>query len=199
MPVIDGVTYSMLEKEFAQNLKGELKICVLTSKNCQLCSSLTELCRKISEASKGRIIVSEEKDAAHSPGIRILDNLVYMGIPTGRQTWVFVNFLMDVSRGYYIMGKEARARVMGIGAPVQMDVYVSAGSQCSPLQARLAYECAALNKNISVRVIDGMYFPEITMKNHISAVPTTIINNRVRVIGGTEPDELVRKINEALK
>ncbi|MEM3364540.1 MAG: thioredoxin family protein [Candidatus Micrarchaeia archaeon] len=199
MPVVDGITYSLLEKEFAQKLKGDVKLCLLTGPNCQLCDSLREFGEKISEASKGKIIVSEENDINCCPGIRIFDNLIYMGIPTGRQTWVFLNFIMDITQGNYIMDKDARARVMKIHTPVEIDVYISAGSQYSPLQVRWAYELAALNKNIRARVIDGMYFPEITIRNHISKVPTTVINNRVRIIGGATPDEMLRKINEAIQ
>lgn len=198
MPVVDSITLSMMEREFSQKLVGDISIRVLIGPNCPLCPSLIEFGRRIEEASKGKIRVEEERDLDHYPGIRILDNLVYMGLPTGKQTWVLLNFLSDLSRGYYLLDNESRQMVMGIREPVDIDVYINAGSRYSPLQVRWAYEFAAFNKMIRVRVIDGTHFPQLTMRNAIHSTPTTVINNKIRIRGAATPDEFLRKIREAL-
>ncbi len=198
MPAIDDITFSLLEKEFSKLNKG-LKLQILTGPNCNLCDSLRQFGRKIGEASKGQIVVEETRVAEGYPGVRILDNLTYMGFPMGKQMWVLVNYLVDLSNARYIMDNDARVAVMAIGEPVDIDVFVMANCDYSPPQVRWAYELAALNDKIKVRIIDVTFFPELATKYDISATPMTNINNRLRIRGAAQPDELLRKIRDSLK
>ena len=113
--------------------------------------------------------------------------------------WVLVNYLVDLSNARYIMDNDARVAVMAIGEPVDIDVFVMANCDYSPPQVRWAYELAALNDKIKVRIIDVTFFPELATKYDISATPMTNINNRLRIRGAAQPDELLRKIRDSLK
>jgi alkyl hydroperoxide reductase subunit AhpF len=198
MPAIDDITFSLLEKEFSKLNRG-LKLQILTGPNCNLCDSLRQFGRKIGEASKGQIVVEETRVAEGYPGVRILDNLTYWGFPMGKQMWVLVNYLVDLSNARYIMDNEVRVAVMAINEPVDIDVFVMANCDYSPPQVRWAYELAALNDKIRVRIIDVTFFPELATRYDISATPMTNINNRLRIRGAAQPDELLRKIRDSLK
>jgi len=198
MPVIDDVTFGILEKEFAKMGKG-VHIDILTGSNCHLCDSLREFGRKIALASKGKISVDEKRVTEMYPGVNVLENLKYAGFPMGKQMWVLLNFLVDLSNGRDIMEKEMISEIMNIDKRVNIDVFVTANCEYSPLQVRLAYEMAALNKNIRVRVIDGTFFPDLVIRHDISATPMTVINNKVRIRGSAMPDEFLRKIKSGLE
>lgn len=198
MPVIDDITLAFIEKEF-KNLKKGITLEVLTGPNCPLCEPLTIFVKKLCSVSNGKIKMHEKKDLTLYPGIRILENLVYRGMPSGTQTGPFIYFLIDYSTGNYFCKEGIIKQVKAIKSKVKIDLYVSPACKLSPLQTRWIYEFASLNKNLKTTVIDCVEFPEIAVRAGVTATPKTVIDDCISVVGQTDPDELLRKIKYAIE
>ncbi len=199
MPILDDVTLTLLENEFRKNLKKGTTLEVLACPHCTLCNTITLFLKKICDVSKGKIKMHEKKDMALCPGIRILDNLVYRGMPTGTQTGPFLHFLIDNSNGTYFCGDMVAKEIRAIKDSVTVDVYISPACPLSPLQVRWAYEFASLNKNIKVKIVDCVQLPELAIKYGVGATPKTVINGRISITGQMDPDEFLRKIKHAIE
>ncbi|MEM0437998.1 MAG: hypothetical protein QXU54_01725 [Candidatus Micrarchaeia archaeon] len=197
MPVIDDITLAFVESHFKRTLKKPVQADILVGTDPR-CAVVEEICDKIGERSHGKIKFRRVR-SEDAPGVRILPNFTYLGLPTGTMTGTFVHMLADASSGALFTPEDIRKEIAGLKRKVGLAVVIAVSNLESAEQARWAYELARINPKINVTVIDGVTFPEKTMQLGIRFTPTTIINGRVRVIGTARPDELLAKIRLALQ
>lgn len=197
MPVIDDITLAFVESHFKRTLKKPVHADMLVGTDHR-CAVLEEICSKISARSHGKIKF-RKVHSEHAPGVRILPNFTYLGLPTGTMTGTFVHMLADASGGELFTPASIRKEIAALKRKAELVVVIAVSNLESAEQARWAYELARISPKISVTVIDGVIFPEKAMQLGIKFTPTTIINGRVRVIGTARPDELLAKIGLALQ
>lgn len=197
MPVVDEITLSLVEREYERGLKKEVELELWVGKEL-MSESLVSIAESLRRVSRGKIKYKAVEGKGFFPAVRILKNLLYMGVPTGLQFGVFTHFLLDLSRKRFYVGDELMGKIRGVKRDVEILVFTTPGCPHSPQQVRWVYEFAAINSKISARVIDVGMFPKAALRYAWVSkfTPSTLIDNRKVIRGVASPDEILRKISE---
>ncbi|MCX8206008.1 MAG: hypothetical protein N3H30_02135 [Candidatus Micrarchaeota archaeon] len=197
MPVIDEVSLALVESHFSKSLKKPVQADILIGTSHK-CAVLEEICNRISERSNGKIKFRKVR-SDDAPGVRILPNFTYLGLPTGTMAGTFVHMLADASSGELFTPKPLQKEIAALKGKIEVVSVIAVSNIESAGQARWVYELARLCPKINATVIDGVTFPEVPIRLGVRFTPTTIINKKVRVIGMAGPEELLAKIRLALQ
>src|SRR5581483_1509009 len=87
-----------------------------------------------------------------------------------------------------------KRRIGRIRDQVALRVYIAISSPLSVPVMQTAYALALENQRLKASVIEVEEFPRVAQALRISAVPFTIINERLRFAGALPPDALLDMI-----
>lgn len=117
-----------------------------------------------------------------------------VGIPTGYQFGVFIEHLLDVSRGHWRQSHAAMTFLRNLDQDVRLEVLVAPTCPHSPRAVRAAHQVAMANPvRIHMQSLDLTQFPERVSQYHVTTVPLTVIQTRGRVLTleGAGPSSLL--------
>ena len=151
--------------------------------------SFSDYCLELSKSFPGTECI--ERQAEGLPGILIMDNLIYRGLPGGREREPFLDALA-------LAGKGAQdfpgSRAVEIDIPSSLMVFVTNECPVCPAVVRSLISIAMANQAVSVTVVDARLFPELAQQARIRSVPTIMLDGEIRWIGGVGMNEVLEAL-----
>jgi glutaredoxin-like protein len=211
----------LIREKFARELMGPVKIDLFTERElgitvpgkrpCQYCKPTEEMLREISglHASislRVHHMEDEPPEAAtfgieRVPGIvlRGLDGfrLTFYGIPAGTEFPSFLETISDVSRREVLLAAESLQQLSEIKTEVSVRVFVTPTCPYCPAVARVVCQMAMVNPNIRSEIIEVNEYPELAERYNVTAVPLTVIADKVSIPGMAPEAKLVEAIVKA--
>jgi len=211
----------LIREKFARELMGPVKIDLFTERElgitvpgkrpCQYCKPTEEMLREISglHASislRVHHMEDEPPEAAtfgieRVPGIvlRGLDGfrLTFYGIPAGTEFPSFLETISDVSRREVLLAAESLQQLSEIKTEVSVRVFVTPTCPYCPAVARVVCQMAMVNPNIRSEIIEVNEYPELAERYNVTAVPLTVIADKVSIPGMVPEAKLVEEIVKA--
>jgi glutaredoxin-like protein len=202
-----------LGKDLEEAMVNEVKLVMFTQEvECQFCKETRELLEEVATLSpKIKLEVYDfikdgEKAKDYQidkiPAIAVIGKKDYgirfYGIPSGYEVTALVQDIIDVSKGVTKLSEENRNSLKTVNKPIHIQVFVLPTCPYCPGMGRLAHQFAMESEFIKADIIEASEFPQLTHKYAIMAVPKTIINEKVEVLGAVTEEVLVERVLQAL-
>lgn len=123
--------------------------------------------------------------------------LRFFGDVQGYQLEVFIDGIVDVSRGKTDLPGDIKSRLREVKTPVHIQVFTTPACPYSPSMLRLAHKFAVESKHIKADMVNIVEFPHLVHKYGISNIPTTVINGRIKFEGALPTEAFLLKVLEA--
>jgi len=123
----------------------------------------------------------------------------FFGLPIGGEFSTFLLDIKDLSLGGPELSQDIAKRVKEIDFPVHLQVFVTPTCSFCPQVGKLAHDLAMLNDKVKADMIDANIFSDLSNKYNVSAVPKTIINDKIEILGAMPPEYFLKKILELKK
>jgi len=123
----------------------------------------------------------------------------FFGIPSGYEFASFLEAIKDVAAGEAELEEEITRKLEGIKEPVHIQVFVTPTCPYCPYAVRTAHRFAMASPHIRGDMVMAPDFPELSDQYEIMAVPTVVINDRVRFEGAIPEEEFADKVLEAIR
>ena len=209
-----------LKRDFRKHLKGEVGLRLYTQRpspiaipgrDCRYCPQTQQLLEELAELSQKLKLETvdfyAEPERAKEEGISRIPAIVlgpesggrarFFGLPLGYELPVFIESIKAVSRGSTRLSVNTRKQLRRVNRPVQLQVFVTPGSEVSAGMVLLAHAMAVESRHITADVIEAEEFPELARRYGVRQVPLTIINEFATVAGMVSQDELLEKVLQA--
>jgi|GEM_PF-4376064 len=178
-----------------------------TGTDClHIATSIAELTPKV----RLHHIPSLEHDAAKCLNIRrmpafvVMDEncnhhgIVHYGIPVGYDFAAFLNTLIEVSEGKADLCPTSHRRLTALDQKIQLQVFVGPKCPYCPIATHFANQFSIASELISAETINTFQFPDWVEAYQIQALPTVLINDKVRMIGIPAESTFLDHLFEAL-
>lgn len=202
-------------KNYLKNLRDDVRVLIFTQKyRCSGCREAEDLCVDLSELSN-KILLEKyvyefnrdrfnEYNVTYVPTIIIVSPHTggmarFLGVPLGYEFMSLLEDIIHASTGEFELPKSLINSVIGIKSKVNLKVFVTLTCPYCPIAVRIAHDFSLINPMISGEMIDSSLFPNLAIKYSVSAVPKTIINDILDIVGAFPPDLLLKRIYEALE
>ena len=209
-----------LKREFRKHLKGEVGLrlysqrpspITIPGRDCRYCPQTQQLLEELADISPKLKLETvdfyAEPQRAKEEGVSRIPAIVlgpesggrarFYGLPLGYQLPVFIDSIKAVSRGATRLSVNSRKQLRRVNRPVQLQVFVTPGSEVSAGMALLAHAMAVESGQITADVIEAEEFPELARRYGVRQVPITIINEFATVTGMVSQEELLEKVLQA--
>lgn len=141
--------------------------------------------------------LTEKYNISGVPTILIGDNIKYLGLPVGLERRVFTNTLKLVAGG----GKgtrvteEQKTKLTGIKNPATVKVITTSSCPYCPKVVFMSNQLAvASDGKVTSEIVNSTELPELAAKYRVTAVPTTVINEKVRFQGVPQLDAFIEEL-----
>ena len=209
-----------LKRDFRKHLKSEVGLRSYTQRpspiavpgrDCRYCPQTQQLLEELAGLSPKLKLETvdfyTEPEQAKEEGISRIPAIVlgpesggrarFYGLPLGYELPVFIDSIKAVSRGATRLSVNTRKQLRRVNRPVQLQVFVTLGSEVSAGMALLAHAMAVESRHIIADVIEAEEFPDLARRYGVRQVPLTIINEFATVAGMVSQDELLEKVLQA--
>ena len=210
-----------IRMKFAQELLGPVKIDFFTQKElgivvpgrepCASCKPTQDMLREVAALSdllSLRLHVFEdERDEAATFGVERVPGIVlrgrnaayfkFYGMPGGTEFPSFLDTIVDVSRGHVLFSEESVKSLRKLKQDIRVRVFITPTCPYSPGMARAAFQLTLINPHVKAEVIEVTEFPELAQRYDVTAVPMTIIEDRIAVPGAVPEKALVEQVLKA--
>jgi glutaredoxin-like protein len=210
-------------RKFATELFGPVKIDYFTERNlgitlpgktpCQYCKPAREMLQEISGLSdliSLRIHYFEDNTPEKAqfgvervPGIVLRGQagnfVTFYGIPGGTEFPMFIESIVDLSRGEVLLSEESVKALAELEQDVSIKVFVTPTCPYCPAMMRAAYQMAMISPKVHAETIEVNEFPELADRYQVQAVPLTVINDTVAIPGMVHEKLLVEQVMKVAK
>jgi glutaredoxin-like protein len=191
--------------------QSEVDIVVPGRQPCAYCKPTREMLQELAALSDLISLrvhnVEEERAEAVKFGVERIPGIVLRGrgeasvklygFPGGTEFASFLDTIVDVSRRE-VLFSEASVKSLGkIKDDVVVKVFVTPTCPYCPGMARAAAQLALANPHIKAEVIEVNEFPELAQRYSVSAVPLTVIGERIAIPGAVPEAALVEQVLKA--
>ena len=121
----------------------------------------------------------------------------FYGIPAGTEFPSFLETISDVSRQEVMLTEDSVRQLSAIATEVSIRVFTTPTCPYCPAVARVVCQMAMVNPLIRSEIIEVAEFPELAERYNVSAVPLTVIADRVSIPGMVPEATLVKEIVKA--
>ena len=207
--------------KFAQEMLGPVKIDYFTQKElgivvpgrepCAYCKPTGEMLQELAALSE---LISlrvhsfeDEREEAAKYGIERVPGIVlrgrngatfkFYGMPGGSEFPSFLDTIVDVSRNEILFSDESVKLLRKLKEDVRVKVFVTPTCPYCPGMARAAFQMALANPHIKAEVIEVNEFPTLAQRYNVSAVPLTVIEDRIAIPGAVPEKALVEQVLKA--
>jgi glutaredoxin-like protein len=195
----------------------ERRALVFTTDNdqhaCELCDDTRQLLEEIACVSDGKITVTvydlardaaqaRAHDVSMAPAVVIADadggdhGVRFFGIPSGYELASLLSAVLMMSRGDDGLDPGTRGALAHLDAPARLQVFVTPTCPYCPSAVTLAHRMAVASPNVTAEMIDASEFPDLSERYGVRAVPHTVINGVVHVIGAVPEAEMLARLQE---
>lgn len=198
MKMLDQETEQQLKDLFAA-LPKDITIAVFTDGDCNTCPETRQYMEEISGLSDkihyaGYDIKSDPDKAAlytieMVPATVLLDSkgrysrVKFNGIPAGHEVNSFISALLEVAGISSEVSPELTARIGAVAKPVNIKVFVTLTCPYCAEAVQIAHKLALMNPNIVAEMVEAQTFPELSSRFTVSAVPKSVINDSIELLG----------------
>jgi alkyl hydroperoxide reductase subunit AhpF len=206
---------------FEQELEGRVRVDFFTQKplkvvlpgreECAFCEDVRKLLREIAGLSERVALTvrdfAEEREAASRLGVDRIPGIVirgvlnrpvrFFGIPAVRLFPVFIETIIAASRSAPVVSPPASRTLRK--ARRDVEVTVLAAPPC-PHSAPVAFAAARLglaSPRVRASIVEVSEFPSLIERHQIHAVPTTIVDGRIVIVGAIDEEALAEAIADA--
>ncbi|MFX0068065.1 MAG: thioredoxin family protein [Promethearchaeota archaeon] len=214
MPVgLDEETKEHVNEMFNE-LKSDVRILFFhCDENCILCNETSELLEGVSELSKKVHVERYDctKDEAKANKLNVERHpttiivgekdygVRYSGIVSGYEFGPFIESIVEVSKGEAHLSNGTVKRLKKLDKSVNIKVFIMPTCPYCPAMVRLAHRLAVASDKIQAEMIESMEFRDMALKYNVTAVPRTVINDKVDVVGLLSESKLLDSIFKAAK
>jgi alkyl hydroperoxide reductase subunit AhpF len=147
------------------------------------------------------IVLENDTSLTEKPVFYIEKNGIcvkFLGRITGGELKAFLESIRMVANNEYHISERILEFVEEVDKPVDVKVFVTTSCGWCPPAILKAVSFAIANPNIKVSIIECYSFPELATKYNVSAVPKTVINDKVEFVGVKDDNEFFGYIIKAL-
>jgi len=144
----------------------------------------------------GRLVFEKEetRDQPFLPSLslsmRSASHVHYHFVPEGPELPVFRDFLWDAAALQGTHEKVGSAEPDKSGPPHEMFLFVSAHCPNCPHAVRTVHALAGKLPNLSAHLFEAMLHTDLAEKHNIQSVPTLLIDQELRYVGGLDEEKL---------
>ncbi len=210
-----------IRMKFGQELLGPVKIDYFTQKEldivvpgrepCATCKPTGQMLRELAALSdliSLRVhIFEEEREEASKFGVERIPGIVLRGrdtasmkvygMPAGTEFPTFLDSISDVSCKAVMLSPESVKALRKVKEDLRVKVFVAPMCPFSPGPARAAFQLSIVNPRVKAEVIQADEFPTLAQRYEVKAVPLTVIEDRIAVLGAVPEKGLVEEVVKA--
>jgi len=199
-------------KERFEKLRGDVTILNFTQKlECRFCQPTEEILEELSALSD-RIKLEihnfiEDKTLAEKfkvdkiPATIILGvkdyGVRFYGIPSGYEFSSLIDAIIDVGNGKTDLREETKKKLSELKTPTHIQVFVTPTCPYCQTAVRIGHKMAVETDLICSDMVEATEFPHLAHKYNVTAVPKTVINDRIFFEGAVPEEQFVEKVIEA--
>jgi glutaredoxin-like protein len=121
----------------------------------------------------------------------------FYGMPGGSEFPGFLDTIVDISRNEVLFSGESVKLLRKLKKDVRVKVFVTPACPYCPMMARAAFQMALVNPRIKAEVIEVNEFPTLAQRYNVTAVPLTVIEDRIAIPGAVPEKALVEQVLKA--
>jgi glutaredoxin len=125
------------------------------------------------------------------PFIRMHKQIIYKGVPQGRELTVFLNAVNGRGSEAIQNNLPDAGLFEKIQIPGVLKIYVSTQCPFCPQAVSALCMLARRSEKIYVEIIDGEMFSELARRDHVRSVPTVILDDQFRWMGSINISEII--------
>ncbi len=208
----------ILRQRFQEELTSRVRIDYFTQKasrlyvagrqDCPHCEDVRLLLEELASLSP-RIALTirelgDDRQAAAELGVDKVPGIVirgqanrslrFFGMPSGNEFPGFIETIINAARGTVDWKPETAKQIRKVKSEVRVQVFVTpTGAHC-PALARLAFKIGLAAPKVRVDVVEATEFPGLLQRYGISAVPTTVFDDRLALPGAMEEADFVHTL-----
>jgi len=190
-------------KSILKSLNGKVAFVLLKNGEGGLFTKLKVFAHQISVLSD--LITIEEslaKNGSTAPAINLANssrgNICYAALPDGGELAPFLRTLVHMGNGTNSLKEDTVHYLLGLNQDITIEVLITQSCPVCPRMVELVNQLALCSHKIKVWIVDVDYFPHIREKHRAASAPTTVINDRVQIVGAVNEKELLNWIYKAL-
>lgn len=144
-----------------------------------------------------RVQLKKDGDALVSlPSLFVGPHMIYQALPLNRELEPFLTALGDGGIFAGQLSKDVREKLVRLEVPAMTKVYITPHCPFCPMVVSQLLGLAAASERVRLSVIDGELFPDVAVKDRVSAAPTIILDDQFRWTGSVDANELVTMMLE---
>jgi glutaredoxin-like protein len=210
-----------IRTKFAQELLGPVKIDYFTQKEldiivpgrepCATCKPTRQMLQELAALSDLISLrvhnIEDEREEAARFGVERIPGIVLRGrdtammklygMPAGSEFPTFLDSISDVSCKAVLLSPESVKALRKVKEDLRVKVFVAPMCPYSPGPARAAFQMSIANPRVKPEVIQADEFPALAQRYDVKAVPLTVIEERIAVVGAVPEKALVEQVVKA--
>jgi glutaredoxin-like protein len=213
----------VLRRRFQQELTSRVRIDYFTQKpsriyvpgrqDCPLCEDVKTMLEEVASLSDRISLtvheLAESRSAATSLGVDKVPAIVirgqanravrYFGMPSASQFPAFISALSEASTGTAVLEQDSQKLVKKVRSEVHLQVFVTPVSPHCPGLALAALRLGLANPKVRADVVEIGEFPQQAQAYPITAVPTTVLNEKSIIVGEMKEADLARRVLQVVE
>ena len=204
----------LLREIFEKELRDEVRLVFFTQDiECEFCEEAREFLQELASLSK-KIKVEvydfmKDNDKAKEYGIDKVPAIAmigskdygirFYGLPSGYEFPVFIDDIVDISKGNSRLSEKAKVFLKSIDKPLHIQVFVTPTCPYCPRMVSIAHQMAMASDFIRADTVEIIEFPHLAQKYNVMSVPKTVINDTLEFIGALPEEQFLEKVLLASK
>lgn len=214
MSFINNHIKELLKEIFEKELRDEVRLVFFTQEiECEFCEEAREFLQELASLSKKikvevydfmrDIDKAKEYGIDKIPAIGMIGSKDYgirfYGLPSGYEFPVFIDDLVDISKGEFRSSSKVKGLLKSINKPLHIQVFVTPTCPYCPRVARIAHQMAMESDFIRADTIEITEFPHLAQKYSVISVPKVVINDTLELSGALPEEQFLEKVLLASK
>ncbi|MEW5949396.1 MAG: thioredoxin family protein [Thermodesulfobacteriota bacterium] len=190
-------------RSLLKTLNDRVSLVLLKNGEDGLFAELKAFAHKVSGLSDLIMVEETSTTNAHiAPAINLVhssrSNISYAALPEGGELAPFLRTLAHLGNGTNSLNEDTVHHLRSLKHEVTIEVLITQSCPVCPRMAEMVNQFALCSQKIKVWIVDVGHFPHIREKHRASSAPTTVINDRVQIVGAVNEKELLNWIYKAL-
>ncbi len=157
--------------------------------------AMDEWVKALVDEAGGQLVCEEEEvdDEPFLPRLsvstRVASSVHYHFVPEGPEVSVFREFLWEAASQWNLEGRDSPESAQ-LGTPREMLLFVSTHCPNCPHAVRTVHALTRRLPNLAAHLFEAMLHTDLAEKHTIRSVPTLLIDQELRYVGGLEEEKL---------